>query len=86
MKRGEIWTVVGGADYAGKPRPVVIILDDRFPTASVTVVPFTSVETDEPLFRRLVEPLPTNGLSQPSRLMVDKFMAVPRSNLGTQIG
>lgn len=22
MKRGEIWTVAGGKDYAGKPRPV----------------------------------------------------------------
>ena len=21
MKRGEIWTVAGGADYAGKPQP-----------------------------------------------------------------
>ncbi len=30
VKRGEIWTVSGGKDYAGKPRPVVILQDDRF--------------------------------------------------------
>ena len=30
MRRGEIWTVAGAAAYAGKPRPAVIIQDDRF--------------------------------------------------------
>ena len=30
MKRAEIWTVAGGSDYAGKPRPAVIIQDDVF--------------------------------------------------------
>ena len=30
MKRGEIWTVSGSTDYAGKPRPVVIVQDDSF--------------------------------------------------------
>ena len=30
MRRGEIWTVFGGKDYAGKPRPVVILQDDSF--------------------------------------------------------
>ena len=87
MKRGEIWTVAGGADYAGKPRPVVVVQDDRFSgTASVTVVPLTSDQTDAPIFRRLVEPSTVNRLSQPSRLMADKLMTVPRLKLGQQIG
>ena len=30
MRRGDIWTVSGGKDYAGKPRPVVIVQDDSF--------------------------------------------------------
>ena len=30
MRRGDIWTVAGGKDYAGKPRPVVIVQDDSF--------------------------------------------------------
>jgi mRNA interferase MazF len=30
MRRGDIWTVAGGRDYAGKPRPAVIIQDNHF--------------------------------------------------------
>ena len=30
MKRGDIWTVAGGKDYAGKPRPFVVVQDDSF--------------------------------------------------------
>ena len=30
MRRGDIWTVAGGKDYAGKPRPVVVVQDDSF--------------------------------------------------------
>jgi len=37
MKRGEIWTVAGGKDYAGKPGPAVIVQDDSFDGADVTV-------------------------------------------------
>jgi mRNA-degrading endonuclease toxin of MazEF toxin-antitoxin module len=49
MRRGDIWTVPGGKDYAGKPRPVVILQDDRFDaTASITVCAFTTDETDAP--------------------------------------
>jgi mRNA-degrading endonuclease toxin of MazEF toxin-antitoxin module len=37
MKRGEVWTVSGGKDYAGKPRPAVIMQDDSFDaTYSIT--------------------------------------------------
>ncbi|WP_082724117.1 type II toxin-antitoxin system PemK/MazF family toxin [Arthrobacter woluwensis] len=37
--RGEIWTVAGGG-YAPKPRPALIIQDDRFrDVGSLTVVP-----------------------------------------------
>ena len=43
MKRGEIWTVAGAKDYAGKPRPAVILQDDRFDaTGSVTVCLLTT--------------------------------------------
>lgn len=87
MKRGEIWPLAGGPDYTGKPRPVVILQDDRFAdTASVTVCPFTTNETPAPLFRREVEPSESNGLARRSRLMVDKLTTVPRSKLGLQVG
>lgn len=87
MNRGEIWTAAGGKDYAGKPRPVVIVQDDHFAaTASVTICAFTTDPTDAPLFRIEIEPSETNGLKEPSRLMVDKVTTVPRDKLGERIG
>ncbi|WP_127077016.1 type II toxin-antitoxin system PemK/MazF family toxin [Rhodomicrobium lacus] len=74
MRRGEIWTVSGGKDYAGKPRPAVIIQEDAFDaTDSITICAFTSDETEAPLFRLPVEPDKMNGLRQSCRLMVDKI-------------
>ena len=87
MKRGEIWTAAGGADYAGKPRPVVIVQDDRFDaTASITVCAFTTDPTDAPLFRLPVTPNAHNGLHAACRLMVDKIATMPKSKLAAQIG
>lgn len=87
MRRGEIWTAAGGTDYAGKPRPVVIVQDDRFDaTASVTICAFTTDPTDAPLFRLSVEPSEQNGLRGPCRLMVDKITTVPRTKIGSRVG
>jgi len=87
LKRGEIWTVSGGKDYAGKPQPAVIVQDDRFDaTESITICGFTKDPTDAPLFRLAVEPNPTNSLSIPSRLMVDKITTVPKAKIGSRIG
>lgn len=87
MKRGDIWTVAGGKDYAGKPRPIVIVQDDNFDsTNSVTVCAFTTDETEAPLFRLQIEPNEHNGLRDPSRLMVDKITTVPKAKVGMQIG
>ena len=85
MRRGEIWTVAGGKDYAGKPRPVVILQDDRFDaTASITVCGLTTNPTDPvPI---AVEPNTSNGLRTPCRLMVDKITTVPKSMIGSLIG
>ncbi len=87
MRRGEVWTAAAGSGYAGKPRPVVIVQDDRFDaTTSVTVCAFTTDPTEAPLFRLRVEPDELNGLHEPSSLMVDKLSTVPRSKLGTHVG
>ncbi|MGZ9082038.1 MAG: type II toxin-antitoxin system PemK/MazF family toxin [Rhodoplanes sp.] len=87
MKRGEVWTVAGAGDYGGKPRPVVIVQDDRFDaTASATVCAFTSDPTNAPLIRLLVEPDAQNGLNVISWLMVDKITTVSKSKLGARIG
>ncbi|MEC5292813.1 type II toxin-antitoxin system PemK/MazF family toxin [Aurantimonas sp. C2-6-R+9] len=87
MRRGDIWTVSGGKDYAGKPRPVAIVQDDSFDaTDSITICAFTTDETEAPLFRLLVEPNERNGLRSLSRLMVDKITTVPKSKVGSQVG
>lgn len=87
MKRGEIWTASGGGSYAGKPRPAVIVQDDRFEaTDSITVCAFTSDPAEAPLFRLAIEPSAANGLRTTSRLMVDKITTVPKARLGRRIG
>ena len=87
MRRGEIWTAAAGSGYVGKPRPVVIIQDDRFDaTASVTVCAFTTDPTDAPLLRLLVQPDEVNGLRGRSSLTIDKITTVRRSKLGERLG
>lgn len=87
MTRGEVYTAAARGSYTGKPRPVIILQDDRFDaTASVTVCPFTTNPVEAPLLRLPVDPSEENGLDQPSQLMVDKITTVPRSSLGERLG
>lgn len=86
MNRGEIWSVAGGS-CASQPRPALIVQDDRFDvTASVTVLPMTSVVVDAPLLRI---PIPANdvtGLDCLSFIMIDKATTVRRGNVSRRIG
>ncbi|MGH7877294.1 MAG: type II toxin-antitoxin system PemK/MazF family toxin [Candidatus Dormibacteraceae bacterium] len=87
MRRGEIWIVGGGSGYAAKPRPVVIIQDDRFDaTDSVTICGFTTDPTEAPLIRIPTEPTERNGLRELSNVMVDKVSNVRRDQLGSRVG
>lgn len=87
MRRGEVWTAAAGSGYAGKPRPILIVQDDRFDaTDSVTICAFTTDPTEAPLFRLLVAPTEQNGLNEPSSLMIDKLTTVRRVKLGERVG
>ena len=87
MRRGEIYTAAARGAYTGKPRPVLVIQDDRFDaTASVTICPFTTNQLDAPLLRIRIEPTNQNGLDQPSSLMIDKLTTMPKTNLGERLG
>lgn len=87
MRRGDIYTAAARGVYSGKPRPVVIVQDDRFDaTVSVTVCPLTTNPVEAPLFRVPVEPSEPNGLDERSFLMVDKVTTMPRANLGDHLG
>ena len=87
MTRGEIYTAAAPGPYTGKPRPVVILQDDRFDaTASITICPFTMNPVEAPLLRLLVHPSEESGLDQPSHLMIDKVTTMPRSGVGERLG
>jgi mRNA interferase MazF len=87
VRRGELWTAAGGKHYAGKPRQVLIIQDDRFDaTSSITVCALTSDPTEIPLLRVPLDPDDRNGLDARSSIMLDKVTTMPRSKLGERIG
>ena len=87
MKRGEVRTISGGPDYAGKPRPGVIIQSDRFSSRhSATVCMFTSDPRKSRRTRVKVERNDRNKLSASSYLMVDKITTLPRRKVGQKIG
>jgi len=87
LKRGEIWTIAGGADYAGKPRPAVIVQSDIFDaTLSITLCLITSTLVPAEPARFDVAPSATNGLQSTSHVMVDKILTVPKSKVGRRVG
>ena len=86
MRRGDIIIVAGGI-YANRPRPALIVQDDKFDaTDSLTVCPFTSTEVDAPLLRVSVTADEESGLGQDCFLMIDKMTTVRRSNAGAVVG
>lgn len=87
MKRGELWTAAGGGNYSGKPRPILIVQDDRFDsTDSITICPLTSDPTEIPLLRIPIKAELSTGLTKHSSIMVEKVTTIPRANLGERIG
>lgn len=87
MRRGEVWTQSGGAGYAGKPRPVLIVQSDLLADVdSVVTCLFTTHDRRELPTRVPVAATPANGLMEDSELMADKIMAVARNRLGKRIG
>lgn len=86
MNRGELWTVAGGV-YASKPRPALVVQDDRFDvTDSVTVLPLTTTHIDAPLLRVSVPASELSGLRQEGHVMIDKLTTVRRSNVQSRVG
>jgi mRNA interferase MazF len=87
MRRGEVWVAAGGPDYAGKPRPVVILQDNRFDgTESVTVCGLTTTRVRARIERIPIDPTPENGLRVPCDAMIDKIVTIPRRKLNRVIG
>jgi len=86
VKRGELWVAAGGG-HLSKPRPVLIIQDDRFiNTDSVTVCLLTSVDAEADLWRVEVPSDTSTGLETVSYVQIDKVTTTQRDNLARRIG
>lgn len=87
MNRGDICIEAARGADTSKPRPVVIVQDDRVEdTASVTVCPLTTSRLDAPLIRLDIEPGASPGVDQPSQIMIDKMATIPRANVRNRLG
>jgi mRNA interferase MazF len=87
VKRGEIWTIVGGPDYAGKPRPAIIVQRNEFDaTKSVTICPLSGMVVETVFARFTIQPSRSNGLTIQSSVLVDKVSTIPRSKIGQLVG
>ncbi len=86
-RRGEIWTIAGGAGrLTSKPRPALVLQSDLFSVMeSVTVAFLTSNPTPSPT-RVAVPSGDMTGISRPSFAMADKITTVRRENLGERCG
>lgn len=86
MRRGDFVTIATQGDF-GKPQPALVIQADHFSEhASLTVLPVTGTLVDAPLLRIIVYPSASNGLQQPSQVMVDKVITVRRDKAGPSFG
>lgn len=87
VKRGEIWIVSGGPDYAGKPRPAVIVQDKLFGQVdSVTIGLLTRDSQLVSPSRVPVRPDGENGIERLLEIMVKKISTVNLRKLGKRIG
>jgi mRNA interferase MazF len=88
MRRGDIVTVAAPGDF-GKPRPAVVVQADVLTEAgagSMILCLMSSQLVEAPAFRLTIEPDFGNNLQQPSQIMVDKILTVPRTRVGGVIG
>jgi len=86
LRRGDLVTVAAKGPYTGKPRPALVVqASETLPYRdSVTICLLTADVIDASLFRVRIEPAPAYGLNQPSDVMADKILTVPRSVLSAK--
>ena len=86
MRRGDLVTIALQGNY-GKPRLALVVQSDLFSEhPSVVILPVTSELRNTPLFRVLITPSETNGLSKTSEVMIDKMQTVPRDKVSEVFG
>jgi len=86
LRRGDLVTVAAKGPYTAKPRPALVIQASETLAYrdSVTICLLTAQLIDTPLFRIRIEPAAGNGLKEPSDVMADKVVTVPRALLSAK--
>ena len=87
MKRGDVVIVSLPGDY-GKPRPAVVLQNDRLEgrLESYVIALLTTFDERAKVLRIDVSPNPENGLKRDSKVMVDKLYAIQAHRIHQHIG
>jgi mRNA interferase MazF len=84
MRRGDVVAVALAGD---KPRPALVVQADGFSgLKTVVVLPLTSDIADRPLVRVHMDPTASNGLREPSQVMLSRPQFTLREKIGSVIG
>ncbi len=73
-------------DPATLPRWAAFRYDGEPANGDLLVCLLSTELIDAPLFRLSIAPSPATGLHQPSQIMVDKLLAVPRDRIRERVG
>ena len=85
--RGDIVIIADrGVEFAGKPRPALVLQSTHFATMTLTVCPITSIAVDAPLLRIALPVGEASGLVVPCWAQIDKITTISRRRLGGRIG
>ena len=85
--RSDIVTIADcDVEFAGKPRPALVLQSQHFVTMTLTVCPITSVAVDAPLLRIALPATEASGLVMPSWAQIDKIITISRRRTGGRIG
>ncbi len=87
IERGAIhWASEKGA-LTGKPRPVLIVQNDRARHHStVTVCLVSTVTTPDAFFRVRIDPTPENGLDRVSNVQADRLFSLLDDSIDHRLG
>ena len=85
MKRGDIVIAATGSGFGSKPRPYVVMQADDLSTATVILLGCTTSRSGAPL-RPVLTPNATNGLLEPSEVMVDVPVTAYREKVSDVVG
>ena len=85
--RGDIVIIADrDVEFAGKPRPALVLQSPHFATMTLTVCPITSIAVDAPLLRIALPVGKASGLVAPCWAQIDKITTISRRRIGGRIG